>query len=96
MHRTARYVFAVALAAAITVLTGYATAYAADIQVNAGIGESGCDLIDAIDSANSDSAVGGCTAGNGDDVIYLNGIDQLLSIANNTDLDGPNSYEKVG
>ncbi len=37
------------------------TAQAAVIVVNALPGETGCDLLDAIESANDDMAVGGCT-----------------------------------
>ena len=49
-------------------------AYAATINVNTQIGASGCDLIEAIQSANSDSAIGGCVAGSGADEITISGL----------------------
>ncbi|MBL0029667.1 MAG: hypothetical protein IPO95_11635 [Rhodanobacteraceae bacterium] len=42
---------------------------AATIQVDNNV--NGCDLVDAIHSANTDSAVGSCSAGSGADVILL-------------------------
>ena len=62
--RPARLSLAVALA-----LSGLNAAQAATIQVDNTV--NGCDLVDAIHSANSDSAVGACTAGSGADVILL-------------------------
>jgi len=45
-------------------------AQAATITVTTStIGGAGCDLADAINAANSDMAIGGCTAGSGDDTI---------------------------
>ncbi len=41
--------------------------------------DAGCSLADAIASANSDSAVGGCTAGSGADDLQLTGDISLLS-----------------
>ncbi len=38
-------------------------AQAAELLVNAAFGSTGCDLIEAIDSANSNTAVGGCVSG---------------------------------
>jgi hypothetical protein len=46
---------------------GAAPATAAQIDV--GIG--GCTLVDAITAANTDTATGGCSAGNGADTIVL-------------------------
>ncbi len=46
-------------------MSGMATA--ATIDVDGSI----CTLIDAIESANTDTAIGGCASGNGDDVIRL-------------------------
>lgn len=62
--RPARLSLAVALA-----LSGLNAAQSATIQVDNTV--NGCDLVDAIHSANSDSAVGACTAGSGADVILL-------------------------
>lgn len=55
----------------IVVLTfNFSSSFAANILVSALPGENGCDLIEAIDSANTNSAVGGCAAGqSGQDVI---------------------------
>ncbi|HXV61070.1 MAG TPA: choice-of-anchor Q domain-containing protein [Vicinamibacteria bacterium] len=57
------------------------TAFPAVITV-----DGGCTLVDAIDAANTDMAVGGCTAGSGADEIHLSG-DVTLTEVNNT-LDG--------
>ncbi|MBL4672165.1 MAG: hypothetical protein JKX81_07875 [Arenicella sp.] len=52
--------------------------FAATIQVTAQIGESGCDLVEAITTANSNTPTGGCIANNGSfsvggrDLIVLN------------------------
>ena len=53
---------------AVLLLISLATARAADITVG-----DECTLADAIESANSDAAVGGCPAGDGEDVIMLAG-----------------------
>lgn len=62
-RRWARSVATLALLLAL----GEAPAFAATIPVD-GIG---CTLVDAITAANSDNAVGGCTAGSGTDTIVL-------------------------
>ena len=55
------------------------TVNAALITVDTAIGEEGCDLIDAINSANNNANEGGCSAINyGDDTILLT-RDQILS-----------------
>ncbi|MGH1542021.1 MAG: hypothetical protein ACRBHB_16460 [Arenicella sp.] len=54
-------------------------AHSAVIIVNADIGQSGCDLVEAINSANNDTSEGGCTGGSGDDLILLNVSGVLLS-----------------
>ena len=46
------------------------TVFATDYTVDA---TSGCTLADAISAANSDQAVGNCSAGSGSDTIYLSG-----------------------
>lgn len=51
------------------------TARSATIEVTAQIGESGCDLVEAINAANNDTPTGGCIANSGsfgDDLIVLN------------------------
>lgn len=62
--RPARLSLAVALA-----LSGLNAVQAATIQVDNNV--NGCDLVDAIRSANTDSAVGTCAAGSGADLILL-------------------------
>jgi len=55
---------------------------AAVITVNDEIGQPGCDLIDAINSANSNSNTGGCVASGGaygDDTIQLRSDQTLTS-----------------
>ena len=47
-----------AVGAAISLALGVTGAQAADIHVNAGVGDPGCDLIDAILSANTDTGDG--------------------------------------
>lgn len=47
---------------------------AAIINVSAKPGEAGCSLVEAIISANSDTAFGGCTAGSGADVVQFSGV----------------------
>jgi len=65
----------VALAAICSLSTNI---FAATIQVTAQIGESGCDLAEAIRTANSNAPTGGCIANNGSftvgerDLIVLN------------------------
>jgi hypothetical protein len=54
-------------------------AHAATITVG-----GSCTLIDAINAANSDTAVGGCTAGSGADMISLGGATYTLTSADNT------------
>ena len=78
-----------AVGAAMSLALGVTGAQAAEIHVNASVGDPGCDLIDAILSANTDTAVSGCTTGSGPDVIHLNGIDQLFSAAYIPDFYGP-------
>ncbi len=52
----------------------------------------GCDIVDAVISANSDTATGGCTAGAGNDLIVLSGGTYTLnSAALLTDNLDPNS-----
>jgi hypothetical protein len=59
---------------------GQPSAQAATITVN-----SSCTLVDAITAANTDTATGGCPAGNGADTIVLPaGSQQILSGANNS------------
>src|SRR5262245_34539181 len=59
--------------------------YASTIPVTSGSGETGgpgCTLRDAVTAANSDAAVGGCTAGSGADTILLT-TDVSLTTADN-------------
>ena len=46
-----------------------------------------CTLVDAITSANTDTATGGCTAGSGADVIELTADVTLIAVDNTTDGD---------
>lgn len=70
MRRALQRQWAGSLAGVALVLTiGGNVAEAATITVSPGI--TGCTLINAINSANSNSSVGGCTAGSGADVIVL-------------------------
>ncbi len=65
------------VAAALALAFGAAhTASAATITVG-----GGCDIVDAVISANSDTATGGCTAGAGDDLIVLSGGTYTLNTA---------------
>ncbi|MGQ0620779.1 MAG: hypothetical protein ACT4QA_12800 [Panacagrimonas sp.] len=82
-----------ALAAALSGLffLPAAPALAATITVANG----GCTLIDAITAANSNSATGSRTAGNGDDTIVLpEDSTQTLTVANNI-LDGVNGLPSI-
>jgi hypothetical protein len=64
---------------ALLLALGQAPALAGTINV-----QSGCTLVDAIDSANSDTAVGACAAGSGADQIILPANStQTLRTANN-------------
>jgi len=69
-YRT-RFVSNVALMMAL--ILSHSTSLAAYIEVTATIGGSGCDLVDAINSANNDMSEGGCVAQSvyGDDTILL-------------------------
>ncbi len=59
---------ALSLSVLLLLLSPAQTVFAADITV-----DSECSLADAIQAAESDSAVGGCAAGNGADIIHLTG-----------------------
>ncbi len=78
------------LAAAMMLALTAGAAGAATIQVD----ENNCTLVNAINSANSNTAVGGCTAGDdaddGGDVITLT-TDVTLTQVNNTNPDGGNN-----
>jgi len=63
-------------AALALALLGASTAHADSITVG-----GSCTLADAINAANSDSPVGGCTAGSGTDVIVLAGGTYTLTAA---------------
>ncbi len=82
-HDMRKLLAAVCATLLFSLIVGAGTVYAAEIEVDAAVGGTGCDLVDAISSANSDTAVSGCTAGSGDDVIFLNGIDQTFTDWNN-------------
>jgi predicted outer membrane repeat protein len=69
---------AVFIVSAIFISFGYLQAEAANIAVG-----GGCSLADAITSANTESATGGCTAGSGADTIVLTGTTYSLSVADN-------------
>jgi hypothetical protein len=61
--------------------SGHAPAFAADIIVG-----GGCTLVDAIISANTDTATGVCTDGSGADTLVLPaGSTQTLTVVNNAD-----------
>ena len=70
------------------------TVFAADITV-----DSNCTLADAITSANSDAATGGCPAGSGADTLTLKGnvtlIEPLPVIESDITVEG-NSYTISG
>jgi len=56
-------------------------AQAATITVTTStIGGAGCDLADAINAANSDTAIGGCTAGSGDDTITFSTTPDTITL----------------
>ena len=83
-----------------TLLLFSTTTMAAVITVNTDPAGSGCTIIDAIDSANGDSATGGCalvmTGTFGDDTIVLpvcNTIHTLFAVNNTTD--GPNGLPTI-
>jgi hypothetical protein len=71
---------------ALLLVLGQAPALAATINVG-----GQCTLVRAINSANTDTAVGGCTRGSGADTIVLpSGITQTLTAVNNNNPDyGP-------
>ena len=72
-------------AIALLLALGQAPALAATIDVDG----TNCTLADAIRSANTNTAVGGCTKGSGADTIVLpTGSTQLLTAVDNTTL-GP-------
>jgi hypothetical protein len=52
-----------------------------------------CSLMDAITAANTDRATGGCTAGNGKDIIELTANVTLTAVNNETD--GANGLPSV-
>ena len=55
----------------------------------------GCTLVDAITAANADSATGGCSAGNGADIIELeSGATYTLAAVNNPQY-GPNGLPSI-
>ena len=54
-----------------------------------------CTLVDAVRSANSDAAFGGCAAGSGDDLITLT-ADVVLTQAFGNVLDEPLSWAPAG
>ncbi|MFN2270319.1 MAG: choice-of-anchor Q domain-containing protein, partial [Anaerolineae bacterium] len=54
-----------------------------------------CTLIDAINSANSDTAVGGCASGDGDDVIELAAGSTHTLVEVNNDWEGPNGLPVI-
>jgi hypothetical protein len=75
---------------ALLLALGQAPALAATINV-----QGGCTLVDAIDSANSDTAVGACAAGSGADQITLPANStQTLHTANNY-LQGDNGLPAI-
>lgn len=77
-------------------------AYGGTIQVTAQIRETGCDLIDAINTANSNSPQGGCTATGtleNDDRIILNDEvaipEHIVYLVDNTNANGPNGLPQI-
>ncbi len=79
-----RHAIALILAAA----TG--SAHAGTINVN-----NSCSLVDAITSANTDQATGGCAAGNGADSINLVANKTYILTTVNNNSDGPNGLPSV-
>ena len=70
---------------------------AVTINVNAP-GGGGCDdVVDAIDSANMDMSVGGCTAGSGSDIIELaaSSTYTLTAVDNDTNGFGNNGFPVI-
>lgn len=62
----------------ILALTLYSlSTFAATIQVTAQIGDAGCDLVDAIITANSNTPTGGCIANNGS---FVSGERDLIAL----------------
>ncbi len=87
-------VYIVRVAATVAMLLS-GPAQAATITVNTDTSGSGCTIMDAIDSANADSGLGGCAATTtgtfGDDIIILppgNNIETLFAV-DNTGAFGP-------
>ncbi|MCX7553660.1 hypothetical protein OS175_07200 [Marinicella sp. S1101] len=72
-----------ALSGAILGVLGSAQAATIDV-------DGPCSLIDAIQAANTDAAVGSCTAGSGDDIINVVTTDSGINI---TTQFGPSSYD---
>ena len=75
-------------------------AMAATIEVTAQVGQPGCDLVDAIDAANSNSAVGGCEAGSSErDTIILNFSVRInefvINSVNNNSATGDNGLPEI-
>ena len=64
-------------------LLAYPSLEAATIVVD----ETTCTLVDAITSANTDTATGGCTAGLGADLIELKADVTLIAVNNSTEGD---------
>ncbi len=61
---------------------GTSNALAQVILVDAFPGEPGCDIRDAISSANQDTSIGGCAAGSGDDFILFSGSHNIPAAFN--------------
>ena len=68
----------------LLLFSGLANAAFIDVTVsNTDPTDGNCDLYSAIESANTDTSVGGCTAGNGSDTIRLSGnvvLDRALPV----------------
>ena len=92
-QQVAQYqIFASSIAAVVIyfLMTALSVASAATINVTAAPGEVGCELIEAINSANTDMAIGGCSAGNGADEIRILGTHTFT--APFVDANSPRSY----
>jgi len=89
------------LIAMLTILPISTTSQAATITVNADLDSAtGCTLIDAINSANANSSLSGCSAVTtgafGDDTIILTGDFTYHNISSvNNFLDGPNALPSI-
>jgi CSLREA domain-containing protein len=75
----------VSVSTAVGILALAPAAQAATITVTATTDEfgtaTGCSLREAVQAANTDTAFGGCTAGNGDDIIQVPAGTFVLSLA---------------